>query len=84
MNLNQATLHNTNLEKLMQVIDSCEGAIWMITEEGDRLNMKSKLSQIIGIRELFTDATIKAIDLKAERDSDWTKLFRFMLYGDIS
>ena len=36
-----------DIEKFFKVIDSCKGRVELVTGEGDRLNLKSKLSQII-------------------------------------
>lgn len=34
-----------NVEKFFKVVDSCKGKVELVTGEGDRLNLKSKLSQ---------------------------------------
>ena len=36
----------TDIEGFFKVVDSCEGKVELVTGEGDRLNLKSKLSQI--------------------------------------
>ena len=36
----------TDVEKFFSVIDSCKGKVELVTGEGDRLNLKSKLSRI--------------------------------------
>ena len=38
--------HITNIEGFFKVVDSCEGKVELVTGEGDRLNLKSKLSHI--------------------------------------
>ena len=35
----------TDIEGFFKVVDSCEGKVELVTGEGDRLNLKSKLSQ---------------------------------------
>ena len=35
------------------VIDSCEGRVELVTGEGDRLNLKSKLSQFVSLSSIF-------------------------------
>ena len=35
----------TDVEKFFSVVDSCKGRVELVTGEGDRLNLKSKLSQ---------------------------------------
>ena len=34
-----------DIDKFFSVVDSCEGRVELVTGEGDRLNLKSKLSQ---------------------------------------
>ncbi len=36
-----------DIDKFFQVIDSCAGKVELVTGEGDRLNLKSKLSQYL-------------------------------------
>ena len=44
----------TNIEKFFEVVDSCKGKVELVTGEGDRLNLKSKLSQYVSICLLYT------------------------------
>lgn len=43
----------TNIEKFFEVVDSCKGKVELVTGEGDRLNLKSKLSQYVSMAKLF-------------------------------
>ena len=38
-----------NPEEFLKVIDSCEGQVELVTADGDRLNLKSKLCQLISL-----------------------------------
>ena len=38
-----------DVRKLFEVVDSCKGKVELVTGEGDRLNLKSKLSQYISL-----------------------------------
>ena len=38
-----------DVEKFFEVVDSCEGKVELVTGEGDRLNLKSKLSQYVSL-----------------------------------
>lgn len=38
-------LHNIDVQKFIQALDSCKGNVYLETPEGDRINMKSKLAQ---------------------------------------
>ena len=36
-----------DIQKFFDVVDSCAGKVELVTGEGDRLNLKSKLSQYV-------------------------------------
>ena len=41
-----------DIEKFFEVVDSCQGKVELVTGEGDRLNLKSKLSQYVSLTPL--------------------------------
>ena len=69
----------TNIEKFFEVVDSCEGKVELVTGEGDRLNLKSKLSQYVSMAKLFSDGTISELELLAYEPEDINKLMNFMM-----
>ena len=69
----------TNIEKFFEVVDSCEGKVELVTGEGDRLNLKSKLSQYVSMAKLFSDDTISELELLAYEPEDINKLVNFMM-----
>ncbi|MFT3983208.1 MAG: polya polymerase [Lachnospiraceae bacterium] len=71
----------TNIDKFFQVIDSCKGKVELVTGEGDRLNLKSKLSQYVSMANLFSDGTIAELELIAYEPEDIDKLVSFMVNG---
>ena len=36
-----------DIQKFFDVVDSCSGRVELVTGEGDRLNLKSKLAQYV-------------------------------------
>ncbi len=69
----------TDIEKFFKVIDSCEGKVELVTGEGDRLNLKSKLSQYVSMAKIFSDGTIDELELLAYEPADIDKLVNFMM-----
>ena len=69
----------TNIEKFFEVVDSCEGKVELVTGEGDRLNLKSKLYQYVSMAKLFSDGTISELELLAYEPEDINKLVNFMM-----
>lgn len=67
-------------DAFFKVIDSCEGKIELVTGEGDRLNLKSKLSQFVSLSSIFkADDTIPELEIIAYEPEDSKKLLEFMI-----
>ena len=45
----------SDIEGFFKVVDSCKGKVELVTGEGDRLNLKSKLSQYVSMANIFSD-----------------------------
>ena len=71
----------TDVNKLFEVIDSCKGKVELVTGEGDRLNLKSKLSEYVSLANIFTGGTIPELELVAYEPEDIQKLMEFMING---
>ncbi len=69
----------TDIDKFFKVIDSCIGKVELVTGEGDRLNLKSKLSQYVSMANIFSDGTISELELIAYEPEDIGKLVNFMM-----
>ena len=67
-----------DIDKFFKVIDSCVGKVELVTGEGDRLNLKSKLSQYVSMANIFSDGTIAELEIIAYEPEDITKLVNFM------
>ena len=46
-------LHDIDVPAFLKVLDSCEGNVYLMTRDGDRLNLKSKLCQLVGLTALI-------------------------------
>ena len=46
-------MHDIDVTKFLELLESCQGNVWLITREGDRLNLKSKLCQLVGLTRLI-------------------------------
>lgn len=69
----------TDLEGLFRVIDTCRGKVELVTGEGDRLNLKSKLSQYVSMASVFSNGEIPELEIVTYEKEDTDKLIRFML-----
>ena len=68
-----------NIEKFFQVVDACKGKVELVTGEGDRLNMKSKLSQYVSLANIFSNGEIPELEIVAYEREDIDKLIEFMM-----
>ena len=72
----------TDVERFFKVIDSCEGKVELITGEGDRLNLKSKLCQYVSLTSLLkSDVEIPELELVAFEPADTEKIINFLMKG---
>ena len=69
----------SNVEKFFEVVDSCTGKVELVTGEGDRLNLKSKLCQYVSMAKIFSDGTIAELEIIAYEPEDTKKLMNFMM-----
>ena len=70
-----------NVDKLLKTIEGCEGKVELVTEQGDRYNLKSKLSQYVSFVKILANSTIPSIELITSNHSDAEKLMKFMING---
>ena len=68
-----------DINKFFSVVDECKGKIELVTGEGDRLNLKSKLSQYVSMANIFSDGVIKELELVAYEPEDIDKLVNYMI-----
>jgi hypothetical protein len=69
----------SDVPKFFEVVDSCKGKVELVTGEGDRLNLKSKLSQYVSLANIFSDGTIEELEIVAYEPEDIDKLLKFMV-----
>lgn len=71
----------SNVDRFLKVIDSCQGKVELVTGEGDRLNLKSKLSQYVSLASIFSDDTIDGLEIIAYEPEDAAKIDKFIMEG---
>jgi hypothetical protein len=70
-----------DVDKFFKVVDSCVGKVELVTGEGDRLNLKSKLSQYVSMANIFSDGEISELEIIAYEKEDIDKIVSFMING---
>ena len=71
----------TNIDKFFEVGGGGAGGGGGGAGEGDRLNLKSKLSQYVSMANIFSNGEIPELEIIAYEKEDIDKLVNFMING---
>lgn len=71
----------TDVDKFFKVIDECKGTVELVSNEGDRINLKSKLAQYLSMATIFSNGYIKELELVAYEREDIDRLIQYMYDG---
>jgi len=69
----------TDVDKFLKVLDQCKGTIELVTSEGDRLNLKSRLCQYLALSKIFSEATIDEIEIIASEPEDTSLILEYLM-----
>lgn len=76
-------IHDINVSEFLAVLDTCEGNVFLVTRDGDKLNLRSKLSQLVGLTQLIEGGRIAEASIVCENKNDESKLFRLNLFDEV-
>ena len=71
----------SDIDGFFKVVDACSGKVELVTGEGDRLNLKSKLSQYVSMANIFSNGEIPELEIIAYEKEDIDRLVSFMSNG---
>lgn len=72
----------TDVEGFFKIVDSCSGRVELITGEGDRLNLKSKLCQYVSLTSILkSEVEIPELEIVAYEPEDTEKIIKFLMKG---
>ena len=71
----------SNVDDFFKVVDSCEGKVELVSKEGDRLNLKSTLTQYFALAKVFSNGYIRELELVVHEANDVKKFMEFLAYG---
>ncbi len=83
MDTNKIKLHNIDFEDFIKAVDQCKGDVYLETADGDILNLKSRLCQMIGLSTILKSTEIDEATIRCTNSEDETALFRYNLYGEM-
>ena len=69
----------TNVEKFFETVDKCEGRVELVTEQGDRFNLKSTLSKYVSYVRILANCTVPSVQIVTTSNADAQKIMRYMM-----
>ena len=74
-------IHNFDFNKLMEFAATTKGEVFLKTNEGDVLNLKSRLTQLLVLSGAIGQGTIAEATVICSNKDEESALFRLNLYG---
>ena len=71
----------SDIEGFFKAVDECKGKVELVTDEGDRLNLKSQLSKIVAYAGTFSGGKIKEMEILTSDPDDMRTLVKFIITG---
>mgnify|MGYP003304390939 FL=1 len=68
----------TNVDNFFDTVDKCEGRVELVTEQGDRFNLKSTLTKYVIFVKVLSNCTVPSAQIRTYNYADAQKLMRFM------
>ena len=79
----ETTIHNFDLKKLIAFAEPAKGDMFLKTPEGDVLNLKSRLTQLLALSSVMEKgSSIEEATVVCKDPDDESRLFRMNLYGE--
>ncbi len=76
-------IHNFDFNKLIEFASTAKGEIYLKTPDGDVLNMKSRLTQLLALSNAIDWGHIGEATVTCSDPEDESRLFRLNLYGTV-
>ena len=76
-------IHDFDFSKLMEFAAEAQGDVFLKTTEGDVLNLKSRLTQLLALSSVMEKgSSIEEATVVCKDPDDESRLFRMNLYGE--
>ena len=75
-------IHDFDFNKLIQFASKAKGDVFLETPDGDVLNLKSRLTQLLALSSAIDWGNVGTARVICTNPEDETDLFRMNLYGD--
>ncbi len=68
----------SDVTEFFKIVDECKGRVELLTGEGDRLNLKSKLCQLLSMAQIFSRQDELHLELVASEEEDLKKIYEYL------
>ena len=75
-------IHGFYFNKLIEFASTAKGDVFLETPDGDVLNLKSRLTQLLALSSAIDWGTVGEATVICKDPEDETRLFRLNLYGN--
>ena len=75
-------IHGFDFNKLIEFASTAKGDVFLETPDGDVLNLKSRLTQLLALSSAIDWGTVGEATVICKDPEDETRLFRLNLYGN--
>jgi hypothetical protein len=75
-------IRNFDFDKLMAFVAETEGGVQLKTAEGDVLNLKSQLTQLLVLSGALGQGVVREATIVCDNAADESRLFRLNLYRE--
>jgi hypothetical protein len=80
-NAKEINISEANLDEFIAELDKCKSNVYLVTDEGDKINLKSQLCRIIGLHHIINGGRFSGGHIECDDVDDAARLFRFNIYG---
>ncbi len=77
------SLNNVEVNDFMKLVEECKGNVYLVTPEGDKLNLKSTLCSLIGLASIIKGGIVANASLLCDNAEDESLLLKYKLYKKI-
>lgn len=77
------SLNNVEVNDFMKLVEECKGNVYLVTSEGDKLNLKSTLCSLIGLASIIKGGVVANASLVCDKVEDEGILLKYKLYKKI-
>lgn len=68
-----------DLDEFFAVVDKCDGKVELVTDEGDRYNLSSRISQCVAVSKFFSRGKdVPGLRIVASNSEDAKKIMAFL------